>query len=85
MTEIRDDSEWCRRGRPLPKEEVDMTRSKKVLCVGSFEEQLKVARIINNLSNKVSQILGTADKKIEVTFEEAKLLSEIVVSSENFK
>jgi len=84
MAEIRDDSEYCRRGRSLPKEEVDLSRSKKVLCVGSFEEQLRVAKIITGLNSKILNTDFTGNP-ININPEEAELISEIVVSSEKFK
>jgi len=60
-----------------------MPENKKVLCVGSFEEQLRVARIVTGLVSKLANIeIGDA---IRISWEERELLSEIIVSSEKFK
>lgn len=56
-----------------------MAKNRKVLVVESLTEQIKVARLINSLVAKIAN-RETLSDPIRVSFNEAELLNEIVVS-----
>ena len=56
-----------------------MAKDKKILVVESLRRQLEVAKLLNGLTAKISNRVSVNDP-IRISYEEAKLLSEIVVS-----